>query len=203
MLARMVDARATRDVDLLSKESSLDAAVEELKQLTATDLGDFVTFEFLDATPIKTEDEYRSGFNVRFKCLVGAKPVQDVFIDLVVDEIALDNIDVVAPADRLEVGDIEVCDYAVYSVEYALADKLCGIIETHEGKSSSRVKDLVDIVVIAMSMTVDDTKLQKRIAIEFGARKLSRLDTFDVPAIWKKSYSFYLSKKLSGSPFVL
>ena len=89
MLARTVDARATRDIDLLSRGDSLDAAVEELKRLATVDLGDFATFEFMRATPIKTEDEYRSGLNVRFRCLIGAKPVQDVSIDLVVDEVAL------------------------------------------------------------------------------------------------------------------
>lgn len=61
MLARTVDARATRDIDLLSKKDSLDAAVEELKRLATVDLDDFATFEFLRATPIKTEDEYRMG----------------------------------------------------------------------------------------------------------------------------------------------
>lgn len=189
MLARTVDARATRDIDLLSKKDSLDAAVEELKRLATVDLDDFATFEFLRATPIKTEDEYRSGLNVRFRCLVGAKPVQDVSIDLVVDEVALENTDVVAPADRLEVRGVEVCDYAVYPVECALADKLCGIIETHDDRVSSRVKDLADILIIATSMTVDGTKLQKRIAAELGARKLSRLDAFVIPTVWRTSRS--------------
>lgn len=189
MLARTVDARATRDIGLLSKRDSLDAAVEELKRLAAADLGDFTTFEFSRATPIKAEDEYRSGLDVRFKCLVGAKYVQDVSIDLVIDEVALEDIDIIEPADRLEVRGVEVCDYAVYPVECVLADKLCGIIETHDGRASSRVKDLVDIVVIAISMAVDGTKLQKRIATELGARKLSMPDAFGIPAIWRTSYS--------------
>lgn len=189
MLARTVDARATRDVDLLSKKSSLDAAVEELTRLASTDLGDFITFELSNATPIKAEDEYRSGLSVRFRCLVGAKPIQDVSVDLVVDEVALDSIDIVTPVDRLEVRGIEVCDYAVYPIECALADKVCGIIETHDGRPSSRVKDLVDIVAVATSMTVDGAKLQKRIDTELRARKLSKPDAFDIPAIWKTSHS--------------
>ena len=189
VLARTVDARATRDIDLLSRGDSLDAAVEELKRLATVDLGDFATFEFMRATPIKTEDEYRSGLNVRFRCLIGAKPVQDVSIDLVVDDVALENIDIVVPADRLEVRDVEVCDYAVYPVECALADKLCGIIETHDGRASSRVKDLVDIAVIATSMSVDGAKLQKRIATELEARKLSRPDAFGIPNVWRTSRS--------------
>ena len=61
MLARTIDARATRDIDLLSTGDDLEEAVEELKRLAAVDLGDFVTFSFAGMTPIKAEDEYRSG----------------------------------------------------------------------------------------------------------------------------------------------
>ena len=60
MLARTMDARATRDIDLLSEEADLDAALAELRALAEADLGDFVVFEFVGAVPIKVEDEYRS-----------------------------------------------------------------------------------------------------------------------------------------------
>ena len=194
MLARTVDARATRDIDLLSTDGSLDTALEELKRLAASDLGDFATFEFVGTTPIKAEDEYRSGLDVRFKCLVGAKPVQDISIDLVIDEVSLEDVDVMAPVDRLDVRDIEVCDYVVYPVEYALADKLCGIIESHGGRPSSRVKDLVDIAVVASSMTVDGEKLQKRITTELGVRRLLQPTSFNVPDMWWDSYSAAYAK---------
>jgi hypothetical protein len=43
------------------------------------------------------------------------------------------------PADRLEVDGLATCDYPVYPVEAALADKLCGIVETFtEGRASSQ-----------------------------------------------------------------
>lgn len=57
-LARTVDARATRDIDLPSMEESLDGALEELVRLAGTDLGDFVTFEFAGSRQIMAEDEY-------------------------------------------------------------------------------------------------------------------------------------------------
>ena len=56
MLARTMDARATRDIDLLSEEADLDAALAELRALAEADLGDFVVFEFVGAVPIKVED---------------------------------------------------------------------------------------------------------------------------------------------------
>ena len=53
MLARTIDARATRDIDLLARGNDLGEAIEELKALAAADLGDFVTFEFAGDAPDK------------------------------------------------------------------------------------------------------------------------------------------------------
>ena len=41
MLARTADARATRDIDLLSEKADIDEALAELKHLAAIDLEDF------------------------------------------------------------------------------------------------------------------------------------------------------------------
>lgn len=59
-MARTVDARASRDIDLLAQETELGAAVEELRRLASVDLGDFMAFRFDKAEPIKSDDECRS-----------------------------------------------------------------------------------------------------------------------------------------------
>ena len=104
MLARTMDARATRDIDLLSEEADLDAALAELRALAEADLGDFVVFEFVGAVPIKVEDEYRSGLKVAFVPLLGGKRLQEVSIDLVADRVACGEPEIVTPADRIDVA---------------------------------------------------------------------------------------------------
>ena len=42
MLARTIDARATRDIDLATEELGVEDAVAELKELASIDLGDFI-----------------------------------------------------------------------------------------------------------------------------------------------------------------
>ena len=73
MLARTIDARSTRDIDLLSMRDELDDALNELIELARTDLDDYVSFEYVGARPIKVEDEYRSGLSVKFTPYIGAK----------------------------------------------------------------------------------------------------------------------------------
>lgn len=188
MLSRTIDARATRDIDLLNEEGDLDAALVELRRLAEVDLGDFVTFEFMDAKPIKAEDEYRSGFTVRFSVYLGAKWKQEMSIDLVVDEVPQDGYDVVTPADRVALPDVPVCDYRVYKVASALAEKFCGILEEHGGMVSSRVKDLVDVVVYALTEPVVGDELIMRLRTEAGARGIVLPPSFAVPVAWHGLY---------------
>lgn len=184
ILARTIDARMTRDVDLLAEEMSLDNALKELKRLASVDLNDFITFEFLEAKPIKAEDEYRSGLNVIFSVYLGNKKVQPISIDLVVDDIPQESFDVISPVDRITLPDIPVFDYKVYVVESALADKFCAIRETHNGRASSRTKDLIDIVVYANEEAVDANALLRRLQIECRARHLTVPKEFAVPQEW-------------------
>lgn len=194
MLARTVDARATRDIDLLSTEGDLDEALEKLVRLAETDLGDFVTFEFAGSHPIKAEDEYRSGLSVGFVPMIGAKRLQPVSVDLVVDEVLLEGAERIAPADRIEVDGLETCDYLVYPVEAALADKLCGIVETHGDRASSRVKDLVDIAVYATTSEVDGARFQSRLRRESATRRVSLGDAFVLPEAWGASQARQFAK---------
>ena len=174
MLARTMDARATRDIDLLSEEADLDAALAELRALAEADLGDFVVFEFVGAVPIKVEDEYRSGLKVAFVPLLGGKRLQEVSIDLVADRVACGEPEIVTPAD-----------------------KLCAMVETHDGKPSSRIKDLVDVAIYATTVDIDGGELCRRVRSEAGARGIVLPDRFSVPDEWKQLYEGAFKKLVS------
>ena len=66
VLARTVDARAARGIDLLARETSVEAAVADLRRLAGIGLDDFISFSFDKAEPTKAGDEYRSGMKVWF-----------------------------------------------------------------------------------------------------------------------------------------
>lgn len=200
MLARTLDARATRDIDLLARGNDLDQAIEELKRLASIDLGDHVRFVFSAASPIKAEDEYRSGAKLVFETWLGAKRMQPVSIDLVVDTVPLDWAERISPTDRIGVQGIEDCDYLVYPVEAALADKFCGIVELHQGRPSSRVKDLVDVAVYATLCDVDGATLQSRLLRELGTRGIPYPGEFSIPDEWgQAAYGKAYEKQAAGT----
>lgn len=197
VLARTTDARYTRDIDLTTNSLDIDAAVDELKTLALKDLDDFVSFGYVGCNPIKAEDEYREGRTVTFDVFLGAKRIQTVSVDLVADEINCGESDRVSPADRIELAGIESCDYLVYPVERAVADKVCGIAERHGDRPSSRVKDLVDIVVYARNVAFNFDALSAILKTEISARKLVLRRAFGVPPEWGDAQARQY-KKLAG-----
>ncbi len=186
MLARAIDARATRNIDPATDRLDVNAAVDELKRLAAKDAGDFVTFEFRGVTPIKGEDEYRDGFTVLFDAFIGPKRTQRVSVDLVSDSIAIGEPDYMAPADRIDIRGVLVCDYPVYPSARAVADKVCGFVERHSGRPSFRVKDLMDIATYALTEDFDTETLGAALKREASARRLSLGSEFALPAEWKE-----------------
>lgn len=194
VLARTIDARATRDLDLLSDSADLGKALDQLIELSSKDLDDFVSFEFRDATPIKTDDEYRDGLNVRFDAFLGTKLIQTVSIDLVVDDLPCEEPDVVSPADRIAVEDVPVFDYRLYPITNALADKFNALFETHEGRPSSRVKDLVDILVYMRMADIDGSSLSHAVKRETNIRGVNLPAQFSLPDEWLDHYRSVYSK---------
>lgn len=189
MLARTPNARVTRDIDLLAEADDLEVALTELKGLASIDLDDFMTFEFARAEPIKAEDEYRSGLKVTFVPTLGGRKRQRVSVDLVIDQIPCAEPDVITPANRIEVEGVPTFDYRVYPVVNSLADKACAMLETHGGRPSSRVKDLVDVLVYETTTDIDGNELTRWLRLEAGARKLVLPMCLTVPDVWYTHYA--------------
>ena len=205
MLARTPDARATRDLDLLAESGDLEGALAELRELASIDLNDFVTFEFVEAQPIKAEDEYRSGFKVSFVPMLGPKRMQRISVDLVADQIPCGEPEVLAPADRIDLDGVPVFDYRIYPLANSISDKLCAILETHDGRPSSRVKDLVDVLIYIRSEDFDGSELCGWVELEARARGICLPSRFSVPEAWRIDYATSYRKMVgqTGLPSTL
>lgn len=184
VLARTLDARYTRDIDLGANQIDVAEAVNELEMLASIDLDDFLTYELVSVEPIKIQDKYRDGFTLRFSASLGAKAMCDITVDLVADQVEYSTLELISPADRLDVAGLSVCDYPVYSVERALTDKFFGIVERYNGRPSSRVKDLVDIVIYLKTESVYGSAIRKLLCREFSMRGLGALSDFALPEEW-------------------
>lgn len=108
MLARIPNARETRNIDLVGRTSDIDEALDELIDAASVDLDDFVEFRFKGKRPTDTSQDYREGYTVTFEIWLGGTSRKGtVSIDLVVDALPPEEFDVVAPVSRIEIDGIE------------------------------------------------------------------------------------------------
>lgn len=196
MLARVPRSRTTKDVDLASLHAAdLAEASRALSALVAVDLGDHLTFRLVRTAPTG-QGNHQPGVatqRLTFACFDVHEDsrVDTITVDVVVGSAPTSRTEVVEPANRLHLRrPLVTHPYRLYPVVDQIADKVCATIDTTYpgGKRSSRVKDLVDLVVLAHTQSVELTEL--RVAIE-AKRVLSAIAPFahvDIPEDWDRTY---------------
>lgn len=190
MLARIPDARATRDVDfgLLASMDSVDA-VDELVRLASADLGDFCRFELTKTEERVDDNGYSRLLKLRFASYVGAEEKDPVLIDLSLGCEPVGEIVSAEPANRVMVPGVETSPYLLYPIADQLADKLCAIMELQPGGyPSSRMKDLLDVVLIARTQRVSSVVLTLAIRAECSKRGMMVPARFAAPVFWEKDF---------------
>ena len=175
MELRFASARATKDIDLtcLRRMSGYDVAIEsaiarELRNLVKLDLKDYFIFEVgparmdLDNAPYGGARYSVSSFIdrrlfVRFQLDVGA--------DVVVDEI-----EQVEGSDWLKYCGIDAPKMRMISVEQQFAEKLHAYTLPREQKQNSRVKDLIDMLLLKELRPIDRRRFKDTLQKVYGAR---------------------------------
>ncbi|MGH3503301.1 MAG: nucleotidyl transferase AbiEii/AbiGii toxin family protein, partial [Nocardioidaceae bacterium] len=153
LLARLdANARHSKDIDLYYAEhaTAADDAVHALRAALDRDLGDYFTFEI---TSIGVLQEVAKGRRLHLTAMLGPKPYASFHVDVVVDTAMTGRPDPVAPLTPLQLEGLARPAYRAFPLPDHIADKLLAICETHvqagQTRVSSRVKDLVDIGLIA------------------------------------------------------
>lgn len=196
MLARVPNARATRDADFaMRKNESPDEVVNALDELLAADMSDFCHFVLTRREESKDDNGYSGLLKLRYATYIGDEEKDPVLVDLSLGcEVTLPP-EKLTPANRLDVPGLDVRDYLVYSVEDQLADKLCAIMETHPGGwCSSRMKDLTDVVAYALTQSPSSDGLSAAIANECARRSMGVPQEFEAPAEWRVGYQSFALK---------
>ena len=190
LLARVASARATSDVDLFNQRHSLAAALTELRRLAALDLGDFFRFEYVSHTDSLggKQQAYTEGIRVSFDVYLGVNKKDRLNVDLVVKAVTTETPETIIPSNVLTLPKLPQCEYRLYPLVDQMADKVCATLSLYNGHSSTRVKDLVDLVVLTLTQTIDGGSLEVAITREAASRGLPLPETFTVPPDWDASY---------------
>ncbi len=192
LLARLTGARHSIDLDLYRAADDLTTAEHALRMATAYDLDDFFTFWLSEGRPLTN---MHRGTTFAVQSRIGQRPFERFSVDLVADATMTGTPEPAAPIVDLGIEGLDTPNYQLYPLVDHIADKLAAMYETHPGLGgtivpSSRVKDFVDLAVIATSQTVTGANLHRAIISEFAQRQLGLPATFNVPdpSIWATGY---------------
>ena len=167
-MARLREARASKDVDITTKES-LDAAERVLREAAGTSTGDFLRFQIDEEADLSST----TGKKFRVTVFCGAHRLSSFKMDLSIaanfpDPEELD----IAP--RIESIDIPgLCDigYPAWPFSRVVADKVAASLQMHDGTPSSRYRDLADLYLIQAQVSFDRRQLREAVLAELAGRK--------------------------------
>lgn len=203
LLARVATTRATKDIDLINTENSLEHAVQLLMQLAAKDLGDYVSFEFLDRKSAMDGDTqpYANGVTLRFTPRIGAKTAPTIKVDLIVRPAVIGTPVQRTPENKIELNkQLKSFPYQLFPVVDQIADKVCASQQKYgSGADSSREKDLIDLIVLACTQTMEATELSHAITVEARRRGMGKIQTLEFPSSWKQ----YFEKEAQKNPVLI
>jgi len=185
---RLADqARTTRDIDVLLTQPSGDrqAIHQALVRAALLDLGDWFGFEV--GQPAAEVAEVRGG-GVRcpVQGLLDGRRFEIFHIDVGWGDPLLESADVLRAPAFLDFAGITPTSIPCYPVTQQIAEKLHAYTRPRASGQGSRVKDLVDILLIAELGQMDGGRLAQALAATFEARRTHPLPGGfpDPPSTW-------------------
>ena len=198
MELRAQRSRATRDIDLAIPERNMtmlehrDATTgvyEQITKLLDYDLGDFFSF--------KIEEKYDDiispplgGIRLFIKALLGNKLFARSHIDVGFGDLEITPLEELTSRNLLAFAGLECPPFPSIPREQHFAEKIYIYTTLRNGKMGSRVKDLVDMVLLIQS-SMNKIKLAKALRLTFNnyqnhhlPRKLPK-----PPASWGEKFT--------------
>lgn len=184
-------ARTTKDIDL-GRADDEEAATEHLEAATHVDLGDFFVFE-VRRTPAL---DAATGFHaVRYtvRADLDGRRFEQFPVDVAFSEATPIQAESLFGVNSLEFADVAGLQLPVVSLEQHVAEKLHAYTGAfgRDQRGSTRVKDLVDLVLISEMAEIDAQRLRHALATTFEQRARQPLPNAlpSPPPSWARPYA--------------
>jgi len=188
LLARRISVRHTIDI-YLYRTGAINEVERLLREASTLDIGDWMHFEV--GASVRIQASGAQGVRTRIRSFIGSKAWATFQADLVADGVLMSaEPDVVLPLTSVNIGNQMRTEWKAYPLVDHIADKICAILERHGGVSSTRYKDLVDLVAIIQRSEVLAKPQIIALSKEAERRDLALPREFDVPdhELWRIGY---------------
>ena len=183
-------ARTTKDIDLATAGDDA-AATDDLLAAQALDLGDFFGFAIERTSALHRLVE---GIAVRYhvRSELAGRVFDEFLLDVGFDPPRDVELDWLRGPDLLAFAEIAAVDVPALPIEFHVAEKLHAYSRVYGLGSvgSTRVKDLVDLALIATEVAIDAGRLWTALEMTFGRRASHDLPIRlpRPPADWRVPY---------------
>jgi len=193
-------ARTTQDLDLVIVDSQ-DAVVDDLDAASSLGVGDFFSFDIKRTSAL---DALEDGVAVRFRveARLAGKIFERVRVDIGFDGVGTSAMEHATGVDVLGFADVPPVQMSILPLVQHVAEKVHAYTRVYEGaRQSSRVKDLVDLVLIAELSALRADQLTAALESTFAARGRQALPaTLPRPVTeWTTPYR-YLAEEVTIDP---
>lgn len=180
--------RTTKDMDL-AREDDEEAATADFIAAQAADVGDFFVFDIQKSREIGEA----TGGAVRYRARaeLSARLFEEVVIDVGFAGVLTGTPELLRGPELLTFAGIEPAVVPTLPLEQHLAEKVHAYTRSYgTGVASTRVKDLVDIVLIGSFATLDADRLAEALRLTFEIRGQQSLPATlpAPPADWTVPY---------------
>lgn len=206
MELRIKSARTTKDIDLAlrggvllsaSNESRLRHLLEKLQEAAASDLDDFFVYTVgepildLNAAPY-------GGARFPIEARMDGRIFVGFHVDIGISDAVMEPLEVIKGRDWLQFAGIESPSLYMIPCEQQFAEKLHAYTLPRRGTANTRVRDLVDMVLLIQSGTMNRDKFAEAIRVTFDRRKTHALPKAlsPPPSDWQKPFAV-LAKECS------
>lgn len=181
-------ARTTKDVDL-----SFRQPVEDLHRLLVAalslDAGDWFKYEVDRARPQEV-DLPGGGSRFFVRSLLDGRDFEKFHLDVGLDDPMVESVQYLAMPALLAFADIAPTVVPCYPVTQQLAEKVHAYCSTHVTGGNTRVKDLVDILLLASLQPLSGINLQQALHVTFASQGTQVLPPFlpEPPNGWAQPF---------------
>jgi len=173
MQLRLIDrARTTKDIDLLYLEEEQDI-LDLLREFGFKHVGDWFRFEISQSTSALPDEFGGKRFHVN--ALLDGRSFTSFPIDVGVADPLLGSVEWLESIDLLEFADLEKVLIPACPIEQQIAEKFHAYTKEYASGSSSRVKDAIDILLLAGMRTISGQVLYDVLKTVFELREMQAL----------------------------
>ena len=169
---RIKDARATRDIDLVLKNG--DASIlKTLQEIASINMKDFFMFVIGDSMMDLDAAPY-GGSRYPVEARMDGRIFAKFHLDLAIGDVIIEPLETIKSRDWLKFAGIPPASFPIISQEQHFAEKVHAYTVQRE-RPNSRVRDLVDMVLLIQSDKMNKAKVKQALTATFNRRKTHAL----------------------------